>query len=744
MMRSHLTRLAFHHILRGEPLSHLHCTSQSVTLPWRQQSLAWTGPRVKTRSLFGFSRKPPREAKTTNLDPGYGLMMDLSNLLRMNARPPPAPKLVVAFRDFFTARRKSPRPLEDIQASLAMVTFKHLQETNSDEAGFGLSIEDLQTALKALVYRRTGPESGAREQLARLLFAELMSRRNSHGSKGNLAEFCTKTVTPFIQIMSQCGRSLDARETLEQYWQTDLEQAGHLPWKFVLKGFAKEQNDEELLRTVEIMQKHGVPFDSKVHQSITITFARSNDLVRTRTWYMHPIVDGSHPTSRTNVSVLRLCIFHKDFEWGQFIFETVLERQPDKESWDVILQWAAAKGKGVDEIERMMEVMVRRNEEQGSKARPDIETINGLIELANAGNDSYTAERYVALAQKWNIHLDARTFLLQLDYRLKIGDIDGARFAYTQLQAYEIPDNKDVPLVNKLILALCHAKRQDYEAIMAYVEDLSERKARFEPETVSALCTIHLHRNELHDLIDLLQTHAFHYGMDQRAFIRDVFVDFCLDRSTSTSRAWDAYSILRQIFGETGSPIRLKLMNEFFSRGRSDMAMHVFGHMRQQAIHEKRPDTNAYAQCLEGIAKSRDLGSLETVHNMLKLDSEVEPDTKLYNALMLGYTACGEPRRSLEFWDDIVYSREGPTYNSIRIALKACEVAPFGERQARDIWGKLQRFEIEVTKEIYEAYIGALAGRALFKEALQLIDDMEVRTGYKPDDLTWVHSYRPL
>ena len=634
------------------------------------------------------------------------------------------------------ARRKSPLPLEDIQASLAMVTFEHLQKTNSDEAGFGLSIEDLQTALKVLVYGRTGPESGARQQLARLLFAELILRRDSYGAEGSCADFCNKAVTPFIQIMTYCGESSTARETLERYWQSDLEQAGHLPWKFVLKGFAKEQNDEELLRTVEIMQEHGVPFDNKVHQSIVVTFTQLNDLLRTKRWYMHPIADGSRPTSRTNVSVLRLCLLHKDFEWGQSIFETVLERQPDKESWDVILQWAAAKGKGVDEIDRMMEVMVRRNEKQGSKSRPNIETINGLIELANAENDSYTAERYVALAQKWNIHLDARTFLLQLDYRLKSGDVDGARSAYTQLQAYDIPDNNDVPLVNKLILALCYARRLDYGAIMGYVEDLSERKARFEPETVSALCIVHLNHNELHDMIDLLQTHAFHYGMGQRACIRDVLVDFCLDRSNATSRAWDAYSILRQIFSETGTNVRLKLMNEFFGRGRSDMAMHVFGHMRQQAIHEKRPDTNAYSQCLEGIANSRDLGSLETVHNMLKLDSEVEPDTKLYNALMLAYTACGEPRRSLEFWDDIVYSREGPTYDSIRIALKACEVAPFGERKARDIWGRLQRFEIEVNKEIYEAYIGALAGQAMFKETVQLINEMEAHIGYPPDALT--------
>jgi len=52
-----------------------------------------------------------------------------------------------------------------------------------------------------------------------------------------------------------------------------------------------------------------------------------------------------------------------------------LETNPSKVIWDVVLQWAAgAMGKGVEDVERMMEIMTRRNPNDDS-VRPDVETI---------------------------------------------------------------------------------------------------------------------------------------------------------------------------------------------------------------------------------------------------------------------------------------------------------------------------------------------------------------------------------
>ena len=64
-------------------------------------------------------------------------------------------------------------------------------------------------------------------------------------------------------------------------------------------------------------------------------------------------------------------------------------------------------GKGVEDVERMIQVMIRHNKDDES-IRPDIVTINGLVELAMSLKDPYLAERYIALGLKSGIQPDSR------------------------------------------------------------------------------------------------------------------------------------------------------------------------------------------------------------------------------------------------------------------------------------------------------------------------------------------------
>ena len=733
-MRCLLTRRVFRLIINNEIHSAAHCWVWPTNDCLRAQRLP-VGPKVPARSLFGFSRKPKRQPKPINYAPGYETLLELSNRLKMRIRTQSPEELTQAFVEFFRSKQRDSQPLEDIQAQHALTTFNHLRETALDGEELGLSDEEIRVALNVL--KMMSKEYKTHGELAKVLYAELQRRWEIRENEQQEFERKDQDLVPFIVVMSQSGNALYARDLIEQYWEECLRSSRTSLWPILFRGLIREKRSNEIQKTVDIMQKYGVPFDTKIHQAITTYFAyQEENMEMTKVWYSKPIASGKPPTAHTDAFVLKLCIKRNELEWGDAIFKSLLQRgTEDMSTWKIILQWAAAQGKGVDEIERMMQVMVNRSHEKGKDLRPDIDTINGLIWLANSKDDPYTAERYLALGERWGLQPDARTYLLQLDYRLKVGDLGGARTAYARLQGEEVPDQEDLPLVNKLIVALCDQKPQNYDAVMGLVEDLSERKARFEPETVVALSRIHLQRNEMDDVVDLLNTHAFHYGLDQRASIRDVLLNHCVDPSTPISRAWDTYNILRQSFSETDVPTRVTLMNNFFERGRSDMATHVFGHMRQQQIKSLRPTISTYAQCLSGLGRAGDLESLEIVHNMIKLDNEIEPTTQLYNALMLAYSGCGDAERALDFWEEIVHSREGPSYTSIQIALRACERAPFGDRNARDIWGKLQRFEIEVTREIYAAYVGALAAQNLFDECVELINNAQKEVGYQPDAL---------
>ena len=674
-------------------------------------------------------------------------MMDLSHSLSAKVRAPPPEILAQAFVDFFRSKERAHLRLEDIQAQYALETFRHLKETYTEVPNFGITGEELRRALKMLRFmfgaEKIDPHK-AHNDLARALFEELKTRRENRADDPEPPVPFYEDLLPFIQAMARCNDSLYARDLVEEYWETSLKPGVSSPsqrilslWGRILRGLIREDRIEELPKTIEIMQKYNIPFDPEIHEVVTVFYAAAKaDMEMTKKWYQYPIADERAPTVHTGATVLKLCINQNELDWGDQIFKSLAQRTPEEKApWDVILQWAAAKGRSVDEIENMMNVMIRRQEENRLKWSFDIETINGLVELANSRNDPYTAERYVTLGQKWGFWPNARTYLLQLEYRIKVRDLGGARTAYAHLQAEESVNSEDLPLINKLVVALCEEKSPNYDAIMGLVEDLGERKARFEPETVAALSLLHLKRGELDDLVDLLNTHAFHYGLDQRSKISQVLFSHIVNHTTPVSRAWQTYNILQETFSEIDLSTQTSLMEQFFTRDRSDMATHIFCNMRKQQVKSLRPTISTYVACLSGIAKAGDTESLETVHNMMNVDAKIEPDTQLYNALMLAYTSCGKPLTAQGFWEDIVHSREGPSYASIQIALMACEKSPFGERAARDIWARLKKFEIEPTREIYAAYVGSLAGQNQFGECVKLINDAEKEVGYKPDAL---------
>jgi len=677
-------------------------------------------------------------------DSAYEVLAQLDSQLSQGIRPVPPGDVAEAFNAFLKEKERLSVPLEDFQVLQAQRAFEYLRRAQSDIDDSGLSSKDLRTALRALKVEPKDGRFGAHLQLATQLYEDLEEKTPTATQDGELdilvgreTDFA-KGVAAYISILSRTGQTREARTLVESYWGELLKESGTGPWAAVLKGFIKEADADELLNTLTFMALYDVPFSRDLHGAVVTAYAKTGDLEAAKKWYDRPIANSDTPSTATISAILELCIHKNEYEWGEKVFRSSLDKDvPKRKIWALILKWSAAKGKGVDEIERMMNVMIQRNEglPQNMKVFPDAGIINELVELANSRNDPYTAERYVALGQKWGIQPDTRTYLLQLDYRLNIGDLDGARAAYTKLQSEETSEDQDLPFVNKLVVALCE-KDKPYDQIMSIVEELTERKVRFEPPTVAALARLHFRRGEIEQVDGLLSSHTRTYSFEQRAFIRDFLVSFILDRTCHTALTWETYRILRSHFPETSTELRTTLMTEFYARRRPDMGTHVFGHMRQSPHPGQRPTAMTYKACFEGIARAGgDAESLQLVHNMLKLDTEIDPSTRLNNGLMLAYTASGSPERALEFWDDIVHSTEGPTYSSIQIALQACETASFGERTARDIWARLRRFGIKVTREIYAAYVGALAGQAKFQECVDLVDKMKEETGEQPDTL---------
>ena len=704
-----------------------------------------------------------RKIKKMDIPTGLETLSELSHAQQTSARPPKDQDIADAFRSFFVTKKGA---FEDFHIGLAHNAFQYLLENPKEGGEQWFTRQELLALIDEMIQDRRRPETGGKphvqfgsaliDQITRMEDAEMTSSATDSPSKSatlTKEEEYDLVIRPkLVLILTLFGATSQAQEIALKHYNDyssapeARKKAIRFVWNQVLGGAARENNDDKMAQVTASFNKSSVPLTSAIQTVLVTQFAGRQQLDAAKFWYAQPVVGGlngkpSKINRATYTALLKACALSGDLTFGQEVVTGLTkDKIPNKEGWDAIFLWSAALGKGVEEIERMMNVMVRRTEEAKDPIYPDVDTINLLVEFAMSKSDPYSAERYIVLGEKRGIMPDEQTYTMQMQYRLSVKDVDGAKAAYYNLQGDFKGSEASIAAVNELIQALCESKQHNYDDIMAIVDDLHERKARFAPETVAKLCILHLRRVEIHDAMDLLQVHAYQYSPAQRAVISKSLCAFILDGETSTADAWDAYQILRNTFPETSREDRIQLMNEFFARNRSDMSCHVFFHMRNHTAESHQANRDVYIAAFTGFARCMDAESLELVSNQLKLEFKIELDTKLRNALMLAHAACGNNKKALEYWREICESREGPSYNSIAIAFRSCEGMPWGDQHAKSIWARLKEQDVDIDKKIFTAYLSAIARNFLHDEALALVETVEDEYGFAPDFYMYVYA----
>jgi hypothetical protein len=754
-MPSQLTRLVFRRILANEPLLYRGCRHHAARPRIATHHGACTLPHIQRRSFFDLF-KQRRKIKPIEVPAGLETLSTLKFALKTGVRPPDTKEIAEAFKSFFAQRRGA---FEDFHVDRARTAFKYLLENPREDGQPWLSKEELEAGIfDRLMSSASRPETGGVEHLefGKAILDEVSKtpEKEKEKEKGKSSEV-DRTASDGLQmkrihLLSLFGAASEAKELVTTLFTFDPKasasqrEASQQAWGSLLAGLVREGDVEEVQAATKQLQESSLPLTRKMQQLIVAFFAQRQDLESARFWYSQPVVSKAgkeaRPLGATSAVLLKACALAGDQVFGQQVVSSLLKGTTlDKGSWDAIFLWSAAIGKGVDEVDRMMGVMIRRNDEARQKnptlamIRPDVDTINALVEFSISKQDPYTAERYIALGEKRGILPDEQTFTMQIQYRLSVKDLDGARAAYLNLQGDFSGAERSVAVINQLIQVLCESKQHHFDELMAMVDDLHERKAHFLPETIAALCVLHLQRGEIHDAMDLLQVHAFQFSPEQRSIIQKSLLKYILNGETSTAESWDTYQIMRTVFQETSRDDRVEVMNEFFARKRSDMSCHVFFHLRNHVSEQHSANRDVYVAAFSGFARCADAESLELAHNQLKLDLSVDYDTRLRNSLMLAYAATGENKKALHFWREICESREGPSYNSIAIAFRSCEGMHFGHAHARSIWKRLKEQDVEIDRTIWKAYMCAMARNHQRDEALALIETVEEEYGFKLD-----------
>ena len=696
--------------------------------------------------------------KPQKIDPGMEILAEQETLLAMGVRKYSNADLVATLKQFFEHKEAAEKSVLDTQINAILATYKHLLAEREHDGEASLTVEETELCLRKLGYNSKHAPSASTIMLAEenidsfvtmadLLFIDIKNRTSEwptivdnaivkddgkvdNGLPPEESTFFKNCTQSYLETMTyRFKNATHAKDMLQNLAKDYPSLARHVElsrpvvWALAFRG-----KNDELKSFLHWLEKFDPSGPANTWDSIIEGAVVAEDIESVKDWWTNQPA-GSKSNSKfmrrlmLSLTVLRLCITSGNMSWGQGILNDLvgmkLVKPGDRsKQMAMILTWAMASGKSVDELERMLDILCERLE-----LSPRIDEINVVLEIAKFKNDPYYAERLFSLARKKQLRFNATTYRLEMEWRILAGDIPGAKVSYDRLRSQEFEIEEISPAINQLVLAMCQKEPVPYEQIMDIVGELIASEGIFSAELVAALSRLHLERGEMHDLADLLHTYATTFKSAERAVICNTFVRYIFDIKASGGK-WDAYTFLKAIFPETSRAIRIDIMREFFKVRRHDLAMHVFGDMRAAQIQSERPDAAAYATLFEGLAYTRKLEALQIAHNMLRLDYQVEPDTNVRTSLMLAYALCDKLRNSLAIWDEIATMQEGPSYRSINVAFRACQGAQNGVQYSKDIWFKLKQQDIEIPKETADSYIAALAAQGQLEEAFKTVSDL--------------------
>ncbi|KAK8048827.1 pentatricopeptide repeat domain-containing protein [Apiospora phragmitis] len=687
------------------------------------------------RTFLNIFQKAPRTLKAPDVEPGYEALLQFGSNDKENLRPPPREELLKGFREFFKYKRFNGRPVNSLQVQVAQQVFRYLLLPAMSEKDGSLTVADLRTARDTLLILPSKDDPNAAVAFSKALYHEIRKqlsapRRGASAAEKNLSPEALELfdMIPLLRTLAQNGRAIEARDTLLEQWPR-LSRASDIDmgrikglWTPVLRGLAREGNEEDMMAFIETMRvEAGITYTQSVHEIVTRFFAQRDDVAKMMAAFEKPIEPKDPPRQITVSDALKCAIRHNEFEWAMLVYEGMANSidslsNPNHVEQAVIILYQFAvllMGKGPEYLEQMFKVQYKKY-----KFEPNMKIMNALLEAANEKGMPISPNGLRRLSRNLAWNQTGSSIVNRLITELPL----------TTWMVHSPPTGR---------FRISGAREMTGHF-------LEEQHVTLEPDTVVSICMAFLKNDEQYEVIDTLSLHTIHLNLEERQSVCQAFVEYCLDKSNSTARVWDAYALIRQFFPDVKLESRVLIMDAFYDRRRADMACQVFGHMRQHSNPIFRPTAETYVRCLEGLGRCPDAESLRMVHNMLKMDTTIHLTTAVYNALMIAYTACDDVSRALDFWKEISRSEEGPTYQSLEIVFRAYEFSPFGVEAAQSLWGKVHKMEIEIPANVYTAYAGALAAHSQLEQAKELLENMETKVHQRPEPITLAVVYNAL
>jgi hypothetical protein len=632
--------------------------------------------------------------------------------------------------------------------------YETLRELRIKRGTKTLSPEDVRAALYTLRYIPNGFHSFV-GGYARRMFGDLPDVWGSgwtHDDLNAIFEIlrCNGTFGDLITTM----KIIHQTGNLRQYPDGDC-------WTKVFASLGDGKETETLRKAKEawsLMRHYGTEPTIKTFDALFTALCHLPDATNyiTDVYRQEMLPSNCAPTAVTIRTLLEAYMTQAPtrtiIEDGNALFTSLLEfkssKSYDSNYWDPVIKWMLFRG---DSLRTIQHTMFEQNSALGrtSQARssensyvqslsrriPDTQTaiaitstLDQLVELAlrvdnlDAANTIYN-EFFPALGASHTIASDE----LRLATLIRIEDSLGAKSLYDDLlrQGHRVSSTTVLQLLQ---LLTHHEKPLAIEAQAVFFDFLDTPDAP--PETLSmAFATVAKLLLRTGDYPKVRQILQDRY-MDRVPGWRNTLSSICLDVISDPSNVrmeplLPVYHIVQRWAPETITlSHRHNLMQKLLFHGRSDLGLELFHDMRHSDISQ--PTKQTYEIMLSGCAKTRDAQTLEHIHNALRLDSSIEPDTPLFNSLMLAYNRSRLPEKALAIWEVLSESSRLPDVETASLALDACVRLPrYGLIRARKIWTFMEDNQIEPSSSSYAALLSVFATVGKWDGMLGLLERMD-------------------
>ncbi|EGC46374.1 mitochondrial respiratory complex I chaperone [Histoplasma capsulatum var. duboisii H88] len=733
-MRSYLSQRAFRVILGSKQFSHLRCGLRlAVSTPLRTAQCDCVY-KIQRRYLFGFPTVSPADIqpetkKSEYVDYGAQAMKQLVEALEEKSLSTPD-AIAKAFSSFIQHRLESPTDFTAAQAKFLLWAWEYLDSVvkENQSASLEQSIAQPEDILNALSQSQWEPYANSDVcSLSKSVFRKIC--HNLDAESGAEPFPSREVLYPYLHILAATGGLREALQMIDNYRSSVFRNAGIKPWVPVAKGVMKEGLGA-LNIIFDHMKIHEIQLDQNTHEILTVAAAKEGRASTAKFMYEYKINNRLQPTLAATIAAANAMIWHGKAGWARDLL-TLPRRNPTPEIRDAVLLLAVRKGQGAGDVDKKLVDLCKINPDLGSTLT--IATINKLLEFKVIKHEYDGIDDIVSLAKAWGLEPDEFTGMSRVIVPLHAGDIPGALCLYEELGLRELT-GKAVGLWNIILRKLCVAAQADPEdeTVLAFIDRLLESDCRFEAATLEELCRMLLLRHDLEGISELLKPLASSCSIPGLSQVLNPFAQFIADPHESAETAWEVYDLLARAVPYAPMEFWTQNMKQFFKRGRPDLACLVFGHMRKKVNPQDRPTAHTYAVCFHCLAKTAYSEGIFLVHNMLKLDVEVEWTRTLLHKLMAAYTACGKHEQAMECFREILHSDEGPSYYSLTLFFRACATYRKGLQEATEMVEKLKALNLPLNRRTYNNYIRALSVHGELERASDAISVMHAETGETP------------